>query len=74
MQEMSETPQVQASQWLLEMEAISSPTLVNALILNIKKLDSSISDVQILMDSNFMVMLVLIEVELGFFGKLFKNK
>ena len=60
------------TKWLLEMEVINSPHLKNFLILNIYSLSKYIKNVEILSDSTTRVMLICLE--LSFFGRLFKKQ
>ncbi len=53
----------EATAWLLEMEMLDSPQLKNALILNIFSSSKYINDVNILIDTNYKVMLIYLKLK-----------
>ena len=55
--------QVKGLEWLAEMEAISSPTFANAIILNIYRVSKRINDVQIVCDTINKRMLVWVDLD-----------
>ena len=62
-------PQTGAVKWLLEMEAVMDPTVQSTIILNIKKLDPAIADVQLIFDTNRKAVLIYLHVKLGWWRK-----
>lgn len=68
-----DTPiETNALAWLLELEKIDDPNLLNALILNVYRIFPQVTDVQLVIDKRNRRLLVW--VELSFWGSLFKQK
>jgi len=57
--------------WLYEMELLNSPQLINNLKLNILTQDSTIKDVELLIDQNSKA--ILIYIKLSWWGKVFRK-
>lgn len=67
-----ENPQGDALKWLLEMEVVSDPNVLNSIILNIYRLSKTINDVQFVTDIKQKK--ILVYIELSWFGRKFKQK
>jgi hypothetical protein len=65
-------PSAEAQAWLLEMELIQTPTLLNATILNIFKSVNGLDDAQFVIDTHEKK--ILIYLELSWFAKKFFKK
>jgi len=58
--------------WLLEMEMLDTPQLKNALVLNIYSSSKYINDVNILIDTNYKVMLIYLKLK--WLGRLLRRQ
>lgn len=58
-------PQSEALRWLLEMEIVNDPNVLNSLILNIHKASDRIQDVEVVLDTPHKRMLVYLDVDCG---------
>ena len=74
MEELNLTVQGDALKWLLEMEAINDPNVLNSLLLNVHRLSDRIEDVEFVTDSNSKRLLVYLDVNLGYWKKEQRSK
>lgn len=57
-----DTPTAGAVKWLLEMESVMDPNVINVLILNIYKVSDRIKDVEIVFDDKRKAILIFLEL------------
>lgn len=72
MREFKENPSAEALTWLLEMEMLTNPTVLNSVVLNIFKLTKGITDAQFVVDTNDKKLLVYLELD--FWHRNFKKQ
>jgi hypothetical protein len=72
MEKQQDNPNPEALSWLLEMEMVSSPYVLNSIILNIFAQVKAIKDAEFVIDENRKA--ILIYLKLGWFHQKFKSK
>lgn len=61
--ELTGNPQAQAMSWLVEMEVVSNPNVLNAMVMNIAGAVKGVKDIQFVIDNQRKKLLIFVELK-----------